>query len=104
MKTFARLLFASLAIVVLATAGLAQTSVVRGQVVDEQGAVISGAKATLVDAGGKKRSATANANGEFSIPNVPTGVYNLSVEFKGFDTEIQENVQVPSASALKITL
>jgi hypothetical protein len=40
MKTFARLLFASLAIVVLATAGLAQTSVVRGQVVDEQGAVI----------------------------------------------------------------
>src|SRR3989442_7939698 len=104
MKKLARPLLACLTITIVASVAIAQSSVLRGQVVDEQGAVIAGARATLVGADGKKRSATANSNGEFSIANMLPGVYTLSVEFKGFDTEVLENLQLPSASALKITL
>src|SRR5215813_8874834 len=80
------------------------TAQLRGQVIDEQGALISGAHATLLDSAGKKRSATANANGEFTIPNLAPGSYTLTVEFKGFETHHEENLQIPTAAPLKITL
>ena len=77
---------------------------VRGQVVDDTGAVISGARVALVSADGKKRTTTANASGEFTIPNVSPGTYMLNVEFKGFESYAEENLQIPAASPLKITL
>jgi len=76
----------------------------RGQVYDERGAVISGARVTLTSADGKKRTATSGAGGDFTIANAPAGTYNLTVEFKGFETHVEEGLQVPTASALKITL
>jgi hypothetical protein len=76
----------------------------RGQVLDDNGAAISGARVTLVASDGKKRTTTANANGEFTISNSLPGTYTLNVEFKGFDSYIEESVQVPAASPLKITL
>src|SRR5215831_3614737 len=80
------------------------TAQLRGQVVDEQGALISGARATLVDTAGKKRSAVANANGEFTIYNLAPGSYTLTVEFKGFQTHTEENFQIPVSAPLKVTL
>ena len=101
----ARLLPGLVGIALLSATNFAQnTASLRGQVADEQGAVISGARATLVAADGKKRSAVANANGEFTISNVPPGTYTLTVEFKGFQNHVEESLQVPSASALKVTL
>jgi len=80
------------------------TAQLRGQVIDEQGALISGAHATLTDAAGKKRSAVSNANGEFTITNLAPGAYTLTVESKGFETHLEENVQIPTAAPLKIAL
>jgi hypothetical protein len=83
----------------------AQTGVpFRGQVSDERGAVISAARITLIAADGKKRTATASASGEFTIANVAAGKYTLTVEFKGFETHVEEGLQVPASSALKITM
>src|SRR6266496_338077 len=79
-------------------------SSLRGQVVDEHGAVIAGARATIVAADGKKRSTVANANGEFTIPNVLPGSYSLTVEFKGFQSHVDESVELPPGAPLKITL
>ena len=79
-------------------------SSLRGQVVDEQGAVIAGARATLVASDGKKRTAVANANGEFTLQNVLSGSYTLTVEFRGFQSHVDDNLQVPAASPLKIAL
>lgn len=76
----------------------------RGQVLDDNGAAISGARVTLVGSDGKKRTAAANANGEFTISNTQPGTYTLIVEFKGFESYTEENVQVPAASSLKIAL
>src|SRR2546425_8818899 len=101
----ARLLLVLFGVLLSASPHFAQnTASLRGQVADEQGAVISGARATLVAVDGKKRSVVANANGEFTISNVPPGSYTLTVEFKGFQSHVEESLQVPLASPLKITL
>jgi len=77
----------------------------RGQVLDEVGAVIPGAKVTLVSLDGKRREVTTNAKGEFSIPSVPTGDYNLIVEFKGFQPHVQNGIKVsPSTEPLKVVM
>jgi hypothetical protein len=100
-----RLLLVILAMSLPASAYFAQSvASLRGQVVDEQGAVISGARATLAGADGKKRTSAANANGEFTILNVLPGAYTLTVEFKGFKSHVEESLQVPAASPLKVTL
>ncbi len=76
----------------------------RGQVLDDNGAAISGARVALVGTDGRKRTTTANANGEFTISNTLPGTYTLNVEFKGFESYTEENVQVPAPSPLKVTL
>ena len=98
----ARLLGVLLGVMASASVLFAQNaSSLRGQVVDEQGAVIAGARATLVAYPDKKRTATANANGEFTVPNVSPGNYALAVEFKGFQSHVDENLQLPAASAVE---
>jgi hypothetical protein len=102
---YARLVGVLFAVLELSSVLLGQnTAQLHGQVVDEQGALISGARATLTDAAGKKRSAVANANGEFTIPNLTPGSYTLTVEFKGFQTYLEENFQIPTSVPLKVTL
>ena len=96
-----------LGVVLLASTPWGQTAgTLRGQVVDETGAVIPGAKvvlAAVVD--GKKREAVTNAKGEFAIPNLPAGAYDLLVEFKGFQPHVESGIKAPPANEpLKIVL
>jgi hypothetical protein len=101
----ARLLGVLFGVLIPASVLFAQNaSSLRGQVVDEHGALIAGARATIVAADGKKRSAVANGNGEFTIPNLLPGSYTLTVEFKGFQSHVDESVELPAAAPLKITL
>lgn len=93
------------ALVCLSFSAFAQTnSTLRGQVVDEVGAVIPGAKATIVMPNGRQRSVTTNANGEFSIPNVTPGNYTFYVEFNGFQTFVKTDLTVPFNDQLKVTM
>jgi hypothetical protein len=71
---------------------------------DELEAIIPGAKVTLVLPGGKTRVVTANANGEFSIPNVVPGVYNFYVEMKEFKPFVITDLKVPQADPLKVLM
>ncbi|MFN7622598.1 MAG: carboxypeptidase-like regulatory domain-containing protein, partial [Acidobacteriota bacterium] len=62
-----------------------QTSILRGQVVDEQGAVIPGAKVTVINSATKKQqTVTSNALGEFSLSGLAAGVYTVLAEYEGF--------------------
>lgn len=101
-----RFLSVLLEIIILFFAVDAQTTAtLRGQVVDELGAVIPGAQATLTTPNGKKRTAVANANGEFAIANVAPGTYTLTVGFKGFQNYTENDLLIPvTVSPLKITL
>jgi hypothetical protein len=86
-------------------AALAQTTTLRGEVVDELNYSIPGAKLTLTSADGKARTATSGVSGEFVFNNVTLGVYTLQTEFENFQTDIKQNVQVTAGLApLKITL
>jgi hypothetical protein len=95
------LLLAIIAVFLLASPSLAQTAPLRGQVVDETDAVIPGAKITLVPENGKQRSVTAGGNGDFNFANIPAGTYNLIVEFKGFQTHVENGSSSRSARRSK---
>jgi hypothetical protein len=84
MKRSLAVLFALL----LATgASIAQTvsSSVNGMVADSSGGALPGASCTLTREGtGAQLAAVSGAEGQFTFPNVPAGVYTLRVEHPGF--------------------
>lgn len=93
---------------ILLTAAMAQaqqTSTLRGQVMDEQGAVIPGAKIILTNkATNKQTTVMANALGEFTLPGVAAGTYSLTAEYEGFQPFAQSEVKIPLGAPLQITL
>lgn len=95
-----------LGLALLTTIALAQsTTTLRGEVVDEVGAVVPGAKVALVAADGKRREVITNAKGEFTIANVPVGVYDLLAEFPGFQSQFQNGLKVlPSTEPVKVVM
>ncbi|MCI0338503.1 MAG: TonB-dependent receptor [Acidobacteria bacterium] len=90
---------AFLALLFLASIAFAQNTTFRGQVIDELGAVIQSAEIKLIGQDGRERTARSNSNGEFSILNVPPGIYTLTSAFKGFQTHVEEDVKVPLANS-----
>lgn len=88
-----------LAAALLATVGflsrpaLAQAPVgtIAGVVADESGAVIPNATVTIRNkATGAERNLMSSADGSFSAPSLPAGVYEVRVELKGFRTVVRE--------------
>jgi Carboxypeptidase regulatory-like domain len=74
-----------------------------GNVADAQGAVMPGAKVTLIDVDrNQERSMMTNSAGEFTFPSIPVGTYRLRVEnagFRGFEqtgivVEVNDNRKV----------
>ena len=88
----------------LLSAQTANTSTLRGVVQDETGAVIPGAKVTLVLPGGKTRVVTANESAEFSIPNVSAGVYNFFVQFQGFQPFVISDLKMPQVDPVIVKM
>jgi hypothetical protein len=67
----------------------------RGQVVDEQGAVIPGARVILTARDGKERKVSTGADGGFLLLNIRAGAYNLTIVSRGFRTFVDDNLSVP---------
>ena len=58
---------------------------ITGQVQDASGAVISGASVTISNpSNGLTRTVTTSESGEFVAPNLLPGIYDVTVELKGF--------------------
>ncbi|MBZ5556380.1 MAG: carboxypeptidase-like regulatory domain-containing protein [Acidobacteriia bacterium] len=98
MRTFARIMFAVAAIVLLANAASAQTSVIAGTVKDASGAVLPGvtvevASPALIE---KVRTATTDGTGQYKITNLVTGTYTVTFTLPGFSTVKRENVELTS--------
>ena len=79
-------------------------AVVRGRVVDQNGAAVSGANVELLGSGLSKLSVTTNEAGEFSI-RVPSGDHVLRIRANGFNT-LQQTITVAANSndVLELTL
>lgn len=78
----------------------------KGQVVDQQNAIIVGATVEAIDANGKSKTVVTNEQGEFNFKNLMPGKYTIRATQEGFafyensDMEIKSN----SSESLKITL
>ncbi len=81
--------------VILANAQSASTAQISGTVVDPQGAVVAGAKVTATNQStGVGRSVATTSTGNYAIPNLTPGTYNVKVEAKGFVAGDVKNISL----------
>src|SRR5262249_48908298 len=108
--SFDRRIFSTVVVLLcLCLSGSAQSfnSSVNGTVKDQTGAVIAGAKVTLVDLSTRREVvATTNEQGFFVFNEVRAGNYNLSAEHAGFKRaevkDVQVNVSTPATVNLEL--
>lgn len=78
---------------------------ISGTVIDTQDAVVSGATVTATNnQTGSTRTVETNDSGSFRFSGLPVGVYTVKVEKSGFDSLINNNVQVSVASDANLQL
>ena len=96
----------ALTVAMLAMPSYAQTSTsgtVVGTVTDPTGAVVPNAEVTLRNAGTNETlTRGANETGTFTVPNVPPGVYTVSVTAKGFRTTTIPNLTIDANKSTNV--
>ena len=77
------------------------TASISGTVTDPSGAVVPDAKVMARnDATGQSRSATSNSVGAYTLTNLPSGGYTVTIEATGFQTAVQQGTHLdPSIGA-----
>src|SRR5687768_13526594 len=77
-----------------ATGAWAQaTAELNGRVTDESGAVLPGVSVTVTQTDtGLTRTTVTDADGNYSLPTLPTGPYRLEVTLQGFRTYVQTGI------------
>src|SRR5438876_8280338 len=85
---FGRLMCLTVALLVAGAAARAQESAsagIAGQVLDTTRAAVPGATVTVINAGtNAQRVVTSDAEGRFTVPNLPAATYIIRVELPGF--------------------
>lgn len=93
---------------VCALAGLlAQTDrgVITGTVKDASGAVVPGAQITATQTSTNAAFKTkTTSSGDFTVPSLPVGTYQVRVENTGFKTRIENNVVVAAGSTVPMDM
>jgi len=109
MKVSTKKLTSALLPLVLATftstSLLAQTDrgIITGTVKDASGAVLPGAQVTVLHQSTQASfKTTTTASGDFTIPSLAVGVYQLKVEIAGFKLHVQDNVEVAGGSTRRV--
>jgi len=95
----------SLCVLVSASTALfaAANGSLSGTLKDPTGAVIAGAKVTLVNTALKSEyTAVTNGQGFYSFPALPVGHYNVTIEASGFKTHKRSDLIVDTDAALKL--
>jgi hypothetical protein len=73
---------------------------IRGVVTDNSGALVSNASVKVTNVGTNvSTNVTTTSEGTYFVPNLPPGVYKVTVEQQGFRTAIRENVRVDVATS-----
>jgi hypothetical protein len=89
-----------------AARGQAVTATLSGKIVDTSGGSVANAKMTATNtATGFSRSVEASDTGEYTIPALPAGEYEIAVEYKGFGKQTKNiTLQVGQAAELGFSL
>ena len=78
---------------------------VSGRVADDQAATIVGAQIRITGTDtGVVYTAASNADGLYAITNIPIGAYTLEATFSGFQTYVQNGIQLRVGDALQINI
>lgn len=94
-----------IAILVQFTFAQQLTANLRGQIFDQQKAIIVGATVEAIDADGKTQTAVTDVQGEFVFKNLVPGKYTVRAKQEGFgDFEQVVEVKTDSKESLQITL
>lgn len=94
-----------LAIAVLCVVSQAQvvTGSLTGQVLDSSQAAVPGATVTAVNTeSGASKTATTGSTGNYTIPFLAPGTYNVSASVQGFKTAMRKNIEVSVGPALAL--
>lgn len=96
LNLFTRGLVSLFLLTLLSGSLLAQaSSSLRGTIIDPKGAVVAGAKVTLLDSqNGFTRSAVTDERGDYQFLQVPPSTYQVTVSAPGFATLKQEALQL----------
>jgi hypothetical protein len=78
-----------------------EVATVFGSVTDPSGAVVAGAKVTIVNQSTSlKRDSPTDSNGQYRIAGLPAGRYSFRVQKEGFQTLVRDGITLTSASSL----
>jgi hypothetical protein len=105
MRTRLYLLLVCLAVGVLTAQEFRAT--LTGTIVDSSGGAVPGATVTVVNvATNDTRNTTTDQQGNYTIPLLPPGTYNITAEASGFKKTIRDNVplQMSQAATVNLTL
>jgi Carboxypeptidase regulatory-like domain/TonB dependent receptor len=82
-----------------------ESGTINGVVLDNSGAVISGARVTITHtATSQVRTTVTNASGEYSVPFLAPGTYDVEASKDGFATVVQRGVTLQVNQTLGISL
>ena len=74
-----------------------------GRVSDVTGAAVPGANITLINVStNASRSTTSTQAGDYSLPSVPPGMYNVRVEHQGFKAAVSNNVELQVQQTVRL--
>src|ERR1700719_3692449 len=74
-----------------------------GTVTAPSGAVVSGAKVTVKNAGtGLERTTDTSADGSYALPELPIGTYTVTITLTGFQTSVTTGVTVDVAGERRV--
>jgi hypothetical protein len=94
-----------LLVLALASEALAQTATLRGQVTDQAGALVPGAKVTLTGPGDHVQSTTADGNGTYSFTGITPGNFTVAGSAPDLVTPRAMSVSLrPGAQTLNLQL
>ena len=75
--------------------GQAVNATLLGTVTDSSGAAVAGAKITITEVKtGIVHSATTNDSGNYEVPDLPPGLYEVVAEKQGFKKEVHKDIEV----------
>jgi hypothetical protein len=104
-RALRQLSFLLVACFFLLTYSRAQTTngLITGAITDSTGALVPGAQVTVVNQGtGVSRTTTTNSTGNYILPQLPPGVYKLTVSGQGFASQNRENVELQVNQSLTL--
>jgi hypothetical protein len=86
-----------------ASSAQTNTSAIAGMITDDSGSSIPSATVTVTELGtGQVRTSAASASGEYVVPQLAPGKYDVKVEAKGFQTSLASGVTLEIAQRARL--